>query len=190
MSFAARHHEFMVEEYLARDGRTEDRFEFADGQIYAMSGGSPRHNHLSGRVYRLLAEQLDGGPCVPLPSDQRIASPDGLYTYADGSVFCGELQMGLEQTALNPVVLVEVLSDSTRAYDRGEKLRRYQSIPSLQHVLLIEQDGMDVEVWSRSGDGWARAVHVEASEAVVLPSIGATLPVGAVYEGVERLPGK
>ncbi|MEM6930177.1 MAG: Uma2 family endonuclease [Myxococcota bacterium] len=189
MSYAARHHEFTLDEYLDRDGPAGDKYEFADGQIYAMSGGSPRHNHLAGRIYRLLADQLDDGPCAPLPSDQRIATPDTLYTYADGSVFCGELEMGANQTAFNPTVLVEVLSDSTRAYDRGEKLRRYQTIPALQHVLLVEQDAVDVELWSRGDDGWTRVVHVDADQAVTLTAIGVTLQVGAIYEGVERFPG-
>ncbi len=87
-SYVARHHEFTLEAYFATERRPDaGKHEFADGQIYAMSGGSPRHNHLAGQTYRLLAERLGGGPCVALPSDQRIATADGLYTYADASVF-------------------------------------------------------------------------------------------------------
>ncbi|MEZ4239370.1 MAG: Uma2 family endonuclease [Myxococcota bacterium] len=187
--YVARHHEFSLAEYFAAERRAGDKHEYADGQIYVMAGGSPRHNHLAGQVYRLLAERLAGGPCAPLTADQRIATPDGLYTYADASVFCGPIRVGAEQTALNPAVVVEVLSDSTRAYDRGEKLRRYPSVASLQHVVLMEQDAPDVEVWSRQAGGWVRAVHTEADAVVVLAGIGVTLGVGELYAGAERFPG-
>jgi Uma2 family endonuclease len=122
-----------------------------------------------------------------MSSDQRIATADGLYTYADGSVFCGELALGPEQTATNPVALIEVLSDSTRAYDRGEKLDRYRSVPSLRHVLFVEQDAVDVEVWTRGDAGWVRVVHVELGDTVHLRAIGAAFPVREIYDGVERI---
>ena len=121
-------------------------------------------------------------------SDQRIATADGLYTYADGSVFCDAMELGPEQTATNPRVLVEVLSDGTRAYDRGEKLDRYRSIPSLAHVVFLEQDGVDVEVWSRAGEGWSRVVYVDPADTVQLPAIGVTLSVADLYAGAERYP--
>jgi Uma2 family endonuclease len=188
-SYVARHHEFTLGEYFAAERRSGDKHEFADGQIYVMAGGSPRHNYLSGRVHRLLAEGLEGHPCDPLPADQRIGTGDGLYTYADGSVFCGDIELGPEQTALNTVVLIEVLSDSTRTYDRGEKLRRYQSITSLQHVVLLEQDAPDVEVWRRGPAGWTRTVHVEPDDRVPFPAIGVTLRLGDIYAGADRFPG-
>ena len=173
-SYVARHHEFTLDAYFATERRPDaGKHEFADGQIYAMSGGSPRHNHLAGNAYRLLAERLSGGPCVALPSDQRLATTDGLYTYADASVFCGPIELGPEQTARHPIVVVEVLADSTRTYDRGEKLRRYQSIDRLEHVVLIEPDAADVEVWSRTPEGWRRAVYVEADQGrCALPRCG------------------
>lgn len=189
-SYVARHHEFTLDAYFAVDRRPDSgKHEFADGQIYAMSGGSPRHNHLAGQAYRMLAERLGGGPCVALPSDQRIATGDGLYTYADASVFCGPIELGPEQTARNPAVVVEVLSDSTRAYDRGEKLRRYQSIEALQHVVLIEPDAPDVEVWSRGTVGWRRTVYVEAEQTVDLSGIGVHLPMEEIYREASRFPG-
>ena len=96
------------------------------------------------------------------------------------------MELGPEQTATNPRVVVEVLSDGTRAYDRGEKLDRYRSIPSLGHVLFLEQDGVDVEVWSRAGDGWSRVVHVDRADRVQLPAIGVALGVGDLYAGADR----
>ena len=183
-----RHHLLTLRDYFGAERDSPQRHEFADGQIYLMAGSSPRHTYLATRAVRLIGNALEGSPCDALNSDQRIATADGLYTYADGSVFCGPMELGPEQTATNPTVLIEVLSDGTRAYDRGEKLERYRSIPSLQHVLFIEQDGTDVEVWSQSGDSWGRAVHVDPVDTVALAAIGVTLSVEALYEGADRYP--
>ena len=188
MAWSASHHVFDLDDYFDEQRSTPRKLEFSAGRILLMAGGSPRHNYLAQRFQQLIANQLGMGPCAALSSDQRIATADGLYTYADGSVFCGEMQMGREQTATNPTVLLEVLSDRTRAYDRGEKLTRYQSIASLQHVVLVEPDGMDVEVWSRTGDVWSRAVFTEGDQVVPLPAIGVRLEVRDLYAGADRLP--
>src|SRR5688500_6312110 len=134
-----RHHRFALDDYFALERATGHKHEYVDGLVLAMAGGTPRHNAISANVLRALGNRLDGSPCVTLTPDQRIRTPDGLYTYADGSVFCGEIAVGPDATAENPTVLVEVLSDSTREYDRGEKLERYREIPSLRHVILVEQ---------------------------------------------------
>src|SRR5687768_8027125 len=123
-----------------------------------MAGATPRHDYLETRILDAISRALGDGPCFTMTSSQRISTADGLYTYADGSVFCGSMDVGEEQTATNPVVVVEVLSDSTRDYDRGEKLERYKSIPSLRHVLLVEQHTVDVEHWFRTERGWERRV--------------------------------
>lgn len=175
-------------DYLVSERLSPQKHEFVDGQIYVMAGGSPRHNYLVGRVLAVLTQHLGAGPCFPLSADQRIATADGLHTYSDGSVFCGPMQLGPEQTATNPVVLVEVLSDSTRAYDRGEKLERYRTIPSLRHVVLIEPDGTDVEVWSGGEGGpWSRRVSVEGGDQVELPAVGVSFSVAELYAGIERV---
>lgn len=84
---------------------------------------------------------------------------------------------------------MEILSDGTRAYDRGEKLDRYRTIASLRHVVLVEPDAVDVEVWTRRDGGWTRTVVVDRAGQVVLDGIGVTLPVSEVYDGLERIPG-
>lgn len=189
MPAAARHHLFTLDAYFRIDEASRERFEFWHGQVLLMAGGSPRHDYLESRVATLLSRELADGPCYTMTSNRRLATADDLYTYADGSVFCGEMAFGPNQTALNPVVVVEVLSDGTRAYDRGEKLERYRSIPSLRHVVLIEQDAVDVEVWSRTEAGWARVVHVSGGDSTVrLPGIRATLDVADLYKGADRFP--
>lgn len=188
MPASVRHHVFTLAEYFTAERHSRERHEFVDGQIFLMAGGSPRHNYLCARLAQLLGSALEGKPCAPLGGDQRIATASGLYTYADGSVFCGPIDLGAEQTATNPTVLVEVLSEGTRAYDRGEKLDSYKSIPSLEHVVLVEQDGTDIEVWSRAGDSWTRSVHVDRKDVMRLPAIEVELSVGQVYEGAEAFP--
>lgn len=185
---AVRHHRLTVEDYLALERATGHKYEFLEGLVVAMAGGTPRHNALAANALRALGNRLEGRPCNALSSDQRIRTPEGLYTYADGSVFCGEIAVGPEATASNPVLLVEVLSDGTREYDRGEKLERYRGIESLRHVLLIEQDGVDVEHWFRGPDGWRREVHTDVGGAVALAHLAVELPLREIYAGVERLP--
>lgn len=189
MTAKLRHHVFTLEAYFDVDKASDERFEFWGDQIFLMAGGSPRHDYLESRMATLLSRQLADSPCYTMTSNRRLATADDLYTYADGSVFCGDMAFGPDQTALNPVVVIEVLSDGTRSYDRTEKLERYQSITSLQHIVLVEQDAVDVEVWSRTEAGWRRWVHVEGGDPTLrLPAIGTEIDVAELYEGSERFP--
>jgi Uma2 family endonuclease len=177
-----------ISEYFAVERMSSVRHEFCDGQVYAMAGGSVRHDWLETRTLQALGARLGSGPCFPMTSNRRIAVDQGFYSYADGSVFCGDVLTGPEQTAINPVVLVEVLSDSTREHDRGEKLARYKRIPSLQHVMLVEQLRVDVELWSRGPEGWSRVVLTDRDAVLGLPAIGVELPLREIYDGMERFP--
>jgi len=189
MTAIARHHVFTLAAYFEIDEASRERFEFWRGQIYLMAGGSPRHDYLESRIATLLSRQLADTPCYTMTSNRRLATADEMYTYADGSVFCGEMTFGPNQTALNPVVVVEVLSDGTRSYDRSEKLERYRTIGSLRHIVLIEQDAVDVEVWSRTDSEWKRAVHVQGGDPTLrLPAIRVEVDVAELYEGAERFP--
>lgn len=176
-----------VDDYFDVELRSEAKHEFLEGQILAMAGSSPRHNAVCRNVVRLLATTLRGR-CEVFGSDQRVATPDDLYTYPDVSVFCGppEWSPGRPATGTNPRVLVEVLSDSTRDYDRGEKLERYQSIPSLSDVLLVDTASTRIEHWTRTPDGWTCTPHDAGSVALV--GCAAVLPVAEVYEGAFALP--
>ncbi|MEQ1570914.1 MAG: Uma2 family endonuclease [Myxococcota bacterium] len=187
MEAVVRHHVLSLDDYFAVDRGSTVRHEFADGQVYVMAGGSPRHDYLESRVSQRFARRLEGGPCVVMTSNRRLSTPDGLYSYADGSVFCGDLTYGPEQTATNPVVVIEVLSDSTRAYDRGEKLERYKSIPSLRHVVLVEQSVVRVDLWSRGPLGWACA-PLGPDDVLNLDALGVVVPVAELYEGSDRFP--
>jgi Uma2 family endonuclease len=143
-----------LDDYFDVELRSEAKHEYLHGEVLAMAGGSPRHNAVAANLLRILATALRGGPCRAYASDQRIATPDDLYTYPDLSVFCGVPVWvgGRPATGTNPSALVEVLSDSTRDYDRGEKLALYQRIPSLRDVLLVEPGFVQIQRWRRTDD--------------------------------------
>jgi Uma2 family endonuclease len=181
---------YSVEDYFSVEESSAVKHEFCAGQIFAMAGASVHHNRITGNVFAALRTALAGGGCEVFASDLRLRTASGLYTYPDVMVICGGVRLSPVDrldTVLNPVLLVEVLSDSTAAYDRGEKFRHYQSIDSLREYLLIEQSAMRIEQYSIAegrARSWRRQDHADAGERVVLPSIGSVLAVGDIYAGV------
>jgi Uma2 family endonuclease len=178
---------YTVEEYLARERVAESKSEFFDGELFAMAGGSKSHNVICFNLIRRLGNALDRKPCQGFPSDMRVVTPTGLYTYPDASVACGpaEFQDDREDVLLNPVVLFEVLSPSTESYDRGRKFQNYQSIPSLKEYILISQDRPLVEHFTRQAETntWLLESYTEGE--FPLPSLGVSLTVNDLYENVE-----
>lgn len=171
---------YTLDDYFAVEEASGVRNEFLDGDIFAMAGGSLTHNRIASNVHFALRTRL-GDRCDILPGDQRIAAPSGLYTYADVVVICGEptLMPGRHDTVTNPSAVIEVLSPSTRDYDENQKLDHYRSIPSLQAVVLVEQEAAEVRVWKRTSDGWTveEAAGIDASAQV----LGVELPLAEVY---------
>lgn len=159
------------------------KHEFFNGEIYAMAGGTPEHSALAAQIVIALGPQLKNGPCRVYTSDLCVrVLATGLTTYPDVSVICGEPQRDPEsnRTVTNPKVLVEVLSDSTAGYDRGEKLEQYKRIDSVQAILLFSQSSRRVELHERSGHGWRTEVLTD-EQRVPLASIGAELSLASVY---------
>jgi Uma2 family endonuclease len=163
------------------------KHEFFDGEIFAMAGGTPDHSALAVAVATELKNQLRGTPCRVYNSDLRVrVATTGLGTYPDVSVFCGETEKDPQDanTLTNPTVLVEVLSESTEEYDRGEKFENYRQISSLKSYVLVSTRERLVEVFSRGPQGeWVRT-EGRRMASVELPSIQCTLRVDAIYEGV------
>jgi len=147
-------------EYLSHDEVSNTKHEYLNGQIFAMAGASPEHSALIASVTTHLSNQVRGGPCRVHMSDLRVrVERTGLATYPDVAVVCGSWKRDPEDsnTILNPTVVVEVLSPSTEAYDRGEKLEHYKSIPSLRACLLVAHDRREIELWLREpGQPWSR----------------------------------
>jgi Uma2 family endonuclease len=180
---------YTPEEYLAMEREAQEKSEYYSGQIYAMAGGSPEHNLIGFNIAGLLHARLRGSPCRGFTSDQRVrVTETGLYTYPDVTVVCGELQFddARRDTLTNPALLIEILSPSTEAYDRGEKFAHYRRIESLQEYVLIAQDQPRVERFLRQSDGtWNYRAAEGVEGRLRLESVGVELLLSEVYEGVE-----
>lgn len=176
-------HSYSFAEYLALEATSNVKHEYLNGEIYAMAGGTPAHAARSAAILAAIVPQLRHGPCRIYSSDLPVrVSATGLATYPDAVVVCGPLELDPESatTVLNPKAIVEVLSDSTAAYDRGVKLDHYKRIESLEVVLLFSQTSRRVEVHRRSDGGWSTEV-VAGDHRVALRCVDAELSLAAVY---------
>jgi len=177
------------EEYLARERIADHKSEYFAGEVFAMAGASERHNLIVLNTAATLREQLRKRPCRVYPSDLRLKVQNtGLYTYPDVSVVCGEPELLSEQgdVLLNPNVLVEVLSESTEAYDRGKKFEHYRTIPTLREYVLIAQDRISVECFTRDdADGWTLRATQDIDGFLQLASIHCSLPLVEIYDKVQ-----
>jgi Uma2 family endonuclease len=194
---------YTEEEYLAMEYASEFKHEFVDGQIYpwghpdmlgmydvqAMSGASLPHNTIAGNTFGLLRNALRGKGCRPHNSDMRVHIPlTGTYLYPDVLVVCGQpeiLRNGKMDLLVNPVVIVEVLSDSTADYDRSGKFMRYRSIESVKEYLLIDSRSIRAELYSRTETGqWTFTEILDPVGIVTLGSVNTTLNMAELYEDV------
>ena len=178
------HHRFAFDEYIELEALAVLKHEFLNGQVWAMAGGSPEHAALAANVTALLVAQLRGKPCRVFSSDLRVrVQATGLATYPDVTVICGQFQSDPEDrrghTALNPKVVIEVLSPSTEEYDRGEKLSHYRELPSIEEIVLIAQDRRAIEVFRRAAEGFEQLVV--SSGSLQLTSIACELALDDVY---------
>lgn len=179
------------DEFLAWERDQKDRHIYVGGEVFAMAGGSPRHNRLSARAIGRLERGVEGGPCGVYTSDQRLGMPNDAFAYADAAVVCGPLTLrpGTTDVVTNPSVVLEVLSKSTETYDRGDKQKAYLSLPSLEHFVLVSQREARVEVYTRQADGSFRFDVLEGGATVHLERVGVSFAVDDLYAGVFELPG-
>lgn len=178
---------YTPEQYLEREREAEFRSEYISGEILAMAGASFEHGIITSNLTRLLNAQLEDEPCVVIPNDMRVqANVTGPYFYPDLVVVCEEPRFGdgRGDSLLNPTVLIEVLSPSTEAYDRGEKFIYYRRIASLQEYVLVAQNTPRVERYVRQGDFWLLAEYAGMEATVPLETIGCTLELGSIYRKV------
>jgi len=177
-------------EYLEQERRAERKSEYRQGEVFAMAGASRRHGLIVTNLTRELSQQLMDRPCEVYSSDLRLrVTAAGLYTYPDVLVVCGDVQFADDQkdTILNPVLLIEVLSPSTRDYDLGGKSQYYRTLPSLMEYLTVAQDEPHVEHWIRQQeDRWLMVETKDLSQTIQLPSISCSLPMARIYHKVEQ----
>lgn len=176
------------EEYLRRERLAEDKSEYLNGEIFAMTGASRQHNRITINISSSLNLQLKGRPCETYAVDMRVkVRASGLYTYPDVAVVCGDPQFEDEyvDTLLNPTLLVEVLSQSTERYDRIAKTSYYRTIDSLTEHLLVAQDEIRLEQYVKRPNGqWLLSEYRELDGAVELTSIGCELRLSDVYDRI------
>ncbi|MBI2926017.1 MAG: Uma2 family endonuclease [Verrucomicrobia bacterium] len=181
------------QEYLAAERQSETKHEFFDGELFARAGGTRRHSLIAVNVASELNQQLAGKPSQVFNSDLRVKiEATGLYTYPDVQVGCGHLRFeeGEEDTLLNPKIIVEVLSDSTAAWDRGGKFWHYRHLDSLTEYVLVSQEAWQVEHYTRQANGQWLFETLEGAKAVLaLPSIKARVPLREIYANTGLKPG-
>lgn len=170
------------EDYLQGELISQTKHEYRDGQVYAMAGASRNHERIAGNVYRKIGNYLEGHPCEPFASDLKVKAGNNFF-YPDVIVVCDE-QNPHEYYTNSPVLIVEVLSKTTRRTDETTKRLAYFNIPSLQEYVLIEQDIVDVEI-CRRGKGWV-SEHFFMGDELGFESIGLTLTVEEIYARVDN----
>ena len=174
-----------VDEYLAFDRATPTKYELWDGEVFAMSGASLAHNRIVRNLVRHMGNALEGMGCEVLPSDMRVRL--GLrdrYVYPDVTIVCGPPRLeGEDDVLVNPNLVVEVLSPSTEAFDRGDKFVGYRSLASIREGVLVSQDARRVECYTRQlDDSWILREHTRGSAIPIGP---VALTIDGLYAGVE-----
>jgi len=180
---------YTAEEYLELEINSQDRHEFIKGEIVLMAGGAPNHNEITSLLNSILRVSLKGKPYSIFASDQRLWVPQlNNYTYPDVMVVARpiELQSGRTDTITNPLLIAEVLSKGTRAYDRDEKFAAYRSIPSFQEYLLIDQYRLQVEQYSKTdANKWIFSEYSCMGDRLSLTSVAVEISLTDLYENIE-----
>jgi len=180
---------YTAQEYLEAEVNSQDRHEFINGEIVLMAGGTPNHNEITSILNAILRVSLKGKPYSIFASDQRLWVPQlNNYTYPDVMVVAKpiELQSGRTDTITNPLLIAEVLSKGTRAYDRDDKFAAYRSIPGFQEYLLIDQYRLRVEQYSKTdANKWIFSEYSCAGDRLMLTSVQVEIAIVDLYENIE-----
>jgi Uma2 family endonuclease len=187
MGEAALKYKYSIEDYLEMEVNSLEKLEYHEGEIFAMAGGTLNHSLLSNNVGGSLREAIKkkSKPCRTYSSDAKIAVSDEKFVYADTFVVCGKTEIFPEmpQAAKNPILIVEVLSDSTARYDREDKFQSYQKIDSIQEYMLVSQDKVLVEVFFKTHDAvfWQYRSYSKLNDVIELKSIDVEISLNDIY---------
>jgi Uma2 family endonuclease len=180
-----------IEEYLAWEDANTEKHEYYKGEVFAMSGTKVPHNIITRNLFISMGIRLKGKPCQPFNSDQRIHIPQNtLFTYPDISIICGDLITLNDDdwNVLNPSILIEVLSPSTRKYDRNEKFLLYKDIPTLKEYIMPDSKSIMIEAWHKNDQGqWELKEYRDSSDFLYLPTLDLYIPLAEIYEGTRLL---
>lgn len=191
MAEAAPKHHYSIEEYLEMEEKSVEKHEYHEGEIFAMAGGTLEHSLLCNNIGAILREVIreKGKPCRTFNSDLKIAVSERKFLYPDASVMCGKAEMypNMPHGIKNPVLIVEVLSDSTALYDREDKFQWYQTIKTFQEYVLISQDKVLVEVFFKPQNAvfWYYRAYKSFDEVIELKSIDVEITLTEIYFGWE-----
>lgn len=173
-----------VEEYFRLEENNPDtRYEYLDGYVYMMSGGSANHATISGNIYAILKSLLRGGPCRAYNSDMKVRVSEKRYFHPDVTVSCDARDRGTADFIQSPRLVVEVLSPSTEAFDRGRKLQCYTACPTIEEYLLVDSRSMRIEIYRKEQKKWTYEAF-ETGDEVNLASLGVHFPLIDAYEDV------
>ena len=177
-----------IEEYLEMENAAVEKHEYYKGEVFAMSGAKVAHNIITGNFFVQLANKLKGKKCKPFNSDQRIHIPSNtLFTYPDISVICGEVLTlnNDDYNVLNPTVIIEVLSKSTKNYDRGEKFKLYRDIQTFKEYVLVDSESIHIEVFRlNENNHWELEEYNRIDDSFSLNSINELITLSEIYDGV------
>ena len=180
-----------IEEYLAFERDSNVKHEYYLGEVFAMNGAGGRHNILFSNLFTLIGIHLRGKPCRPYGSDMRVHIPENtLFTYPDISIFCGELKTldREEDSAIGPTVLLEILSPSTKNYDRGEKFKLYRDIPSLREYILVDTESVRIEVFRMNASRhWELEEYKLLDETLTIHAIDLSIPLRDIYSDTKLI---
>lgn len=176
-----------IEEYLEMENASDEKHEYYKGEVFAMSGPKVPHNIISTNLLVAFSARLKGKGCRPFNRDQRVhIEKNSLFTYPDISIVCGEVETlnNDDWNLLNPVVVVEVLSKSTKSYDRGDKFKLYRDIPSLNEYVLVDSEQVSVEVfWINEKGHWELVEYRSLNEDVQFQTLHIVMPMKEIYDG-------
>jgi Uma2 family endonuclease len=173
-----------VEEYFElEENHPDTRYEYLDGYVYMMSGGSANHAAISGNIYAILKSTLRGGSCRAYNSDMKVRVSEKRYFHPDVTVSCDPRDRGTTDVLQSPRLVVEVLSPSTEARDRGRKLQCYLACPSVEEYLLVDSRSMRIEIYRKERRKWVYEAF-EADDEVELATLGVRFPLADAYEDV------
>ncbi len=174
-----------VEDYLILDRNSKNaRYEYLDGELRVFAGGNNYHSAIIANLTGILGRWLENSPCWVFSSDILLHLSESRYVHPDVTVSCDERDQELDDMIHFPCLVIEVLSPTTEASDRGEKLFYYQECPTIQEYVLVDSQSIRIEVYHREEDGWKH--HTDGPESTVtLEGLGIQFPINAVYRGMK-----
>ena len=178
-----------IDEYLEMENASSEKHEYYQGEIFAISGAKVPHNIIATNLVVALTIKLKGKSCRPFNSDQRIhVEANTLFTYPDISIICGDIitRNNDDYNVLNPTVLIEVLSRSTKNYDRGEKFKLYRDIPTLREYVLVDSESIHIEIFRLNANNhWELEEYNKDAQTVLIQAINTPLSIEEIYEETE-----